>query len=129
MDRKIQRETYWSIFFLISVLFLFTRLFRLDSIPFSSTGIEYDEMYAAYDAWCIQEWGCDRDFIRFPFYFSNGGHGQSPMNTYIAAIVFKIFGFALFNYRMVGVICASIAYVCLFLLSRIIFGHNIYSLT
>lgn len=113
---------YYILFTVITTVFIITRLFRLSSIPFSETGIEYDELNAAYDAWCIQGWGCDRDLIRFPFYFSNGGNGQSPLNTYTAALIFKLFGFSLFKYRMVGVLYAGLAYISLFLLSRIFWG-------
>lgn len=82
MLKAINRtRNYYTLFIIITIVFFFTRLFRLSSIPFSETGIEYDELNAAYDAWCIQGWGCDRDLIRFPFYFSNCGNGQSPLNS------------------------------------------------
>lgn len=110
------------------MLFLATRLFRLDQAPFTPYGMHFDEMSAAYDAWCIQGWGVDRHLTRFPVYFMNTGPGQNALYIYLAAILFKIFGFTLFKFRLVAVICASGAYLCLFFLSRKLFGSGIYSL-
>ena len=74
-DRKI----YWILFTLITLLFLATRLFRLDQVPFTPYGMHFDEMSAAYDAWCIQGWGVDRHLTRFPVYFMNTGPGQNAL--------------------------------------------------
>lgn len=116
------------LFTLITLLFLATRLFRLDQTPFTAYGMHFDEMSAAYDAWCIQGWGVDRHLTRFPVYFMNTGPGQNALYIYLAAIMFKLLGFSLFKFRLVAVICASEAYICLFFLSRKLFGKNIYSL-
>lgn len=127
-DLDKSKAAYWIIFALITALFLFTRSFRLDSVPFSATGMHYDEISAAYDAWCIQGWGVDRHLIRFPVYFMNTGPGQNALYIYLAAIMFKLFGFSLFKFRLVAVICASMAYIVLFFLSRRLFGSSIGSL-
>lgn len=119
---------YWFLFGMISLLFVATRLFRLDMAPFTPIGMHYDEMSAAYDAWCVQGWGCDRHLTRFPVYFMNAGSGQNALYIYLAAIMFKLAGFSLFKFRLVAVICAGVAYICLFFLSRILFGRNIASL-
>ncbi len=113
---------------MISLLFVVTRLFRLDMVPFTPIGMHYDEMSAAYDAWCIQGWGCDRHLTRFPVYFMNAGSGQNALYIYFAAIMFKLVGFSVFKFRLVAVICAGVAYICLFFLSRILFGRGITSL-
>ena len=86
---------------LICLLFLGTRLFRLDKAPFTGYGMHFDEMSAAYDAWCIQGWGVDRHLTRFPVYFMNTGPGQNALYIYLAAILFKLFGFTLFKFRLV----------------------------
>ena len=110
------------------MVFLTTRLFRLDQVPFTAYGMHFDEMSAAYDAWCIQGWGVDRHLTRFPVYFMNTGPGQNALYIYLAAIMFKLFGFSLFTFRLIAVICASIAYICLFFLARKLFGNGLYSL-
>ena len=108
-----ERMLYMAVFAAITALFLITRLFRLDMAPFTAEGMHFDEMSAAYDAFCIQGWGVDRHLTRFPVYFMNTGPGQNALYIYLAAVVFKLFGFSLFKFRMVAVVCAFAAYICL----------------
>ena len=126
MARKV--ENHYIYLTVITACFLFTRLLRLDSVPFTSWGMHIDELGAAYDAWCIQGWGVDRHLIHMPVYFYNTGIGQSALYTYTAAIIFKFFGFSLFKYRIVAVIYAFIAFVCLYFLSRLIYGKSLHAL-
>ncbi len=123
-----EEKRYWILFAGITLLFLATRLFRLDRVPFTAYGMHFDEMAAAYDAWCIQGWGVDRHLVRYPVYFMNTGPGQNALYTYLAAIIFRLFGFSVFKYRLVAVICACGAYICLFFLSRKLFGKGMESL-
>ncbi len=125
-DRK--KQVYYLVFIMISALFVMTRLFRLDSVPFTSVGIELDEIGAAYDAWGIQGWGVDRYLTKCPVYFLNTGDGQNALYIYLAALMFKLFGFSVFKFRLVAVICASFAYICLFFLARLIFKDSFLSL-
>ena len=128
-SRYLNRESfYWGLFCLISLLFIVTRLFRLDFAPFTPEGIHFDEMSAAYDAWCIQGWGCDRHLTRFPVYFMNTGPGQNALYIYLAAIMFRLFGFSVFKFRLIAVFCAIAAYICLFFMARRLFGRGIFSL-
>ena len=94
---QIMSRKYYILFGLITALFIFTRLFRLDAAPFTAAGTHFDEMSAAYDAWCIQGWGVDRHLTRFPVYFMNTGPGQNALYIYLAAVMFKLFGFTLFK--------------------------------
>ena len=127
-DIENRKSIYWILFALITMVFLTTRLFRLDQVPFTAYGMHFDEMSAAYDAWCIQGWGVDRHLTRFPVYFMNTGPGQNALYIYLAAIMFKLFGFSLFTFRLIAVICASIAYICLFFFFLKLFGNGLYSL-
>ncbi len=127
-NKAVENRVYWLLFAIISFVFLFTRLFRLDMVPYTPAGMHFDEMSAAYDAWCIQGWGVDRHLTRYPVFFMNTGPGQNALYIYLAAIVFRLFGFSLFKFRLVAVILATLAYVCLFFLSRRFFGKDIISL-
>lgn len=118
------KKEHIILFCIITILFIITRLFRLDSVPYHN-GIHVDEWGAAYDAWCIQGWGVDRYLTRFPVFFYNTGQGQNALYIYLAAIMFKLFGFSLFKFRLLQVICASIAYLCLYLLSRNLINDQI----
>ena len=85
---KENKGTY--IFYAItSALFLFTRLFRLSSLP---EGMHIDEVSIGYNAWTLSQYGVDRYNVSFPIYFNNAGSGQSGLFIYIAAIISKIFG-------------------------------------
>ena len=125
---KEKRKLYYILLTAISILFMGTRLFRLDSVPFTSYGMELDELGAAYDAWCIQGWGVDRYLTGFPVYFLNTGEGQNALYIYLAAIMFKLFGFTLFKFRLIAVICASFAYICLYYLSAELIGDEFFRL-
>lgn len=111
----------------LSLLFLFTRLFRLDSIPFTSTGMHVDEIGAAYDSFCIANYGTDQYLYKFPVYFKCFGESQDALYTYLAAIIFKAAGVSVFNFRLVAVIMAFLAFVSLFFLCKHLFG-NMYAL-
>ena len=131
MDKKIKLDLsdreqiiHIVLFCLITILFIATRLFRLDSVPYHN-GMHIDEWGAAYDAWCIQGWGVDRFLTKFPVYFYNTGQGQNALYIYLAALMFKFFGFSLFKFRLIAVICATIAYFCMYGLSRIMIPDKI----
>ncbi len=114
---KSKINWHYVFFTLITVLFMFTRLFRLDTVPFHN-GIHWDEWGSAYDAWCISGWGVDRYLVGFPLYFNNTGFGQSALLIYSAALMDKLFGFSMFKFRLVVVIYAFLAYICLYFLSK-----------
>lgn len=98
----------------IAVL-LFVHFYKLIEIPF---GIHIDEAGAAYDGWCLANFGVDRFQNSYPVYFANYGGGQNALLTYILMILYKLFGYsnwyirgvmgiaslitAFFGYRLVG---------------------------
>lgn len=122
------KRIHYVLLGLTVLLFVGTRLFRLDSVPFTAWGMELDELGAAYDAWCIQGWGVDRYLTKMPLMFLNTGDGQNALYIYMAALMFKIFGFSLVKFRLIAVICATAAFVCLYHLSKMIYGNEIYSI-
>ena len=123
-----KKRLYYIVLALITTLFIGTRLFRLDSVPFTAWGMELDELGAAYDAWCIQGGGVDRYLTKMPLMFLNTGDGQNALYIYMAALMFKIFGFSLVKFRLIAVICATAAFVCLYHLSKMIYGSEIYNI-
>ncbi len=115
------KEKKYRLFILASVvvifsLFIFTRLYRLDSVPFGAHRMHIDELGAAYDAFCISEYGVDQFQYRMPVYTKCFGESQDVLYTYLAALVFKMGGISIFNFRLPAVICALAAFVALFLL-------------
>ena len=128
MTKRQRDRVYYLILGAVTVLFLFTRLFRLDSVPFTATGMHVDELGAAYDSFCIANYGVDQYLYRFPVYFKCFGEGQNALYTYLAAIIFKIGVVSVFNYRLAAVIMAFLAYISLYFLARRLFRDRIYAL-
>lgn len=125
-DKKDIRNKwiYRGLLALISMLFLATRLFRLDLIPFGPHGLHIDEIGAAYDSFCIANYGVDQYLYKFPVYFKCFGEGQNALYTYLAAVVFKLAGVSIFNFRLVAVICATLAFIAMYHLSKILLDRS-----
>lgn len=112
---------HYLILFLIFLVFLFSRLFRIATIP---SGIHVDELGIAYDAQCLANYGVDRNLISYPVYPANFSDGCSALYTYMAALIFKLFGYSLTNFRLVAVICAIPCFFCSYLLVRELFAKK-----
>ncbi len=102
----------------VSALFMATRLYKLDIVPFGAHKMHIDELGAAYDAFCVSEYGVDQFLYRMPVYTKCFGESQDVLYTYLAAIIFKIGGISIFNFRLVAVICAMGAFAALYCLIR-----------
>lgn len=113
-----KRYENWIMLSFLSLLFLATRLFRLKVVPFGAHVMHIDEIGAAYDAFCISNFGVDQYLYKFPVYFKCFGEGQNALYTYLAAIVFKIAGISIFKFRLVAVACAFAAFISLYFLGK-----------
>ena len=87
------------------LIFLITRLWRIDIIPF---GLHYDEAGMAYDAWCLSQYGVDRYLNSWPLYLTNYGGGQSILYAYLCAALFRIFGYHSFLVRLPSILFSSL---------------------
>lgn len=85
------------------ILFLITRLWRLNNIP---SGLHLDEAGMAYDAWCLANYGTDRYMNSWPLYLINYGGGQSILYAYLCAGLFKLFGYSIWLVRL-PIVCSS----------------------
>lgn len=72
--------------------FLLMHCYRLSSIP---RGMCVDEAAAAYDGWCLHNFGTDRELRPYPIYFKNFGGGQSVLYAYILSVLFHFFDMSL----------------------------------
>ena len=106
---------------IIFILFLFTRLWLLDQVPLGS---HVDETATAYNSFNIANYGVDRYLNPFPLYFLNFGGGQSPMYTYLGAILVKIFGYSLFITRLPAVFFGLLTLVFGYLIGKEIKGDK-----
>ena len=111
----------------MTLFFIFTRVFRLELVPFGPHGVHVDEAGAMYDAVCIGNWGIDQFMIKCPPYFRGiSGTGQNALYTYTAAVVFRLLGVSIFNFRLVAVLYALLAFISLYFLSGLLFNERIY---
>lgn len=102
LSPKENRIVYYLLIALITAVALFMHLYKLGSIP---RGLHIDEMAMGYNAWCIANYGVDVQLSSFPVYFDVFG-GQSPMYTYLCALLIKAFGFSILVTRLPAVIFA-----------------------
>ena len=118
---KLLDQYHYVILILIFAAFLFTRLFRIAIVP---SGIHLDELGIAYDAQCIAGYGVDRNLISFPVYPANFADGCSALYTYISALIIKIAGYSITNFRLTAVICSIPCFFCSYLLVRELFDKK-----
>ena len=112
---ELIEEKYKIIIIIILIVGIFTRFIAIDKVPI---GMHVDEAGMAYDAYCIANYGTDRYNNPYPVYMINYGGGQSPLYTYLAAILIKIFGFSLFIIRMPAFIFSILYIVIAYLITK-----------
>ncbi|MGN0168762.1 MAG: ArnT family glycosyltransferase [Acetatifactor sp.] len=84
------KKNYYSIcLFLIFCIALFLRTFRISSLPQS---LWVDEAGMGCNSWCLAHYGVDRYLNEMPIYPQNYSGGQSPLYTYLLALVIKTIG-------------------------------------
>lgn len=88
-------------FGVIFILFLFTRMYHITSIP---NGMHIDEVSMGYNTWSLSGFGTDRYNVSYPVYFNNAGSGQSCLYVYVAVLIAKLFGYSLFTLRITSVL-------------------------
>lgn len=94
------------IVFLLTLIFI-SRIYKFGSIPYA---IGVDEAGAAYDAYCLANFGVDRYLNSYPLYLINFGGGQSVLYAYLNVLLIKILGSStLFVSRIPALLMYSIA--------------------
>lgn len=114
-----KREKY-----LVAALLLvgmLTRLVFLDRFP---GGIDQDEAYSAYEAYCLMTDGMDSWGYRYPVYLTVWGSGQSALQSYLMAPLIALFGLKLWVIRMPQAILACVSLPVMYALLRRISGRR-----
>ena len=104
---------------LICVLFLLTRLYKINEIPPS---VYWDEASIGYNAYSIAQTGKDEWGESFPLHFRAFGEFKLPVYIYTVAIFVKIFGLNEFSVRFPAVLFSLGVVMLTYLLSRKISG-------
>lgn len=95
-DNFINKNYKWILTILILVMAI-TRLYKFGQIP---ENIGLDEAGAAYDAYCLANYGVDRYLNTWPLYLINFGGGQSALYAYSTIPFIKLFGTNIVSYRL-----------------------------
>lgn len=88
---------YKIILAIFLVLVFITRIYKFGETP---SFIQVDEAGAAYDAYCLAEYGIDRYQNSYPLYLINFGGGQSALYAYATIPFIKLFGANIVAYRL-----------------------------
>lgn len=88
---------YKKILLVFLLLIFITRIYKFGEIP---NFIGVDEAGAAYDAYCLFEYGVDRYLNSFPVYLINFGGGQSALYAYATIPFIKLIGANIIAYRL-----------------------------
>lgn len=104
---------YKQLMVVICLVYVGTRLFKLTEIP---SGMNFDELGIAYDAFSLSLDHIDRYRYKMPFYLINFGGGQSIMYTYITMILCMIFDYSKFILRFPAVICGLVTTISAYLI-------------
>ena len=99
-EEALKRSLNWNRMCLMLILILGSviRLACLDRIP-GDGAINQDEAFAAYEAWCMIEYGTDSHGYQRPVYLSSWDSGMSVLQTYFMIPLISRFGLKLFWIR------------------------------
>lgn len=104
MEKK--KCLHYMVLGVLILLIGFMHLYRLTEVPY---GLNVDEAGAAYDAFCIANYGVDRYLNSWPVYFTNYGDGQNALYTYMIATLIKLFGLTKWTIRIPMAFAAFVA--------------------
>ena len=108
MSKELQRRLcFWAIL----ILGLAVRLWRFGSVP---EGVNQDEAFAGYEAFCLLRDGMDTAGYRFPVYLTAWGSGMNALETYLMLPFVVRFGLKTWVIRLpqllVGILSLPAAY-------------------
>ena len=106
----------WGIFAVIMVIGAVIRIYGLDRIPL---GLQQDEASIGYDAYCLVNYGTDRNGYPWPIYpITWGCGGGSPLLIYLNVISIRLFGTGIAKLRLIPAIHGILTILLFFLTLR-----------
>lgn len=103
---------------IVFAVFLFSRLFRLGSLPY---GVNVDEMAIGLDGKYLSEYGMDRNLDHLPVYPKNHGGGMSALYVYMLALLFKFIPYSITAVRLPAVITGILCFFYSYRLCKLLF--------
>ncbi len=124
--KGVLSDKYNIYFILILAVGVFLRCFKFGTLPL---GVNQDEAYAGYEAFCLANYGMDSTGRPCPVYFITLGSGMSVLQSYLAIPFVKMFGLSVYTIRLPQLICSIIAIPVMYLLFKELTGNKRISLT
>lgn len=109
---------------LITVLIVIGVLVRLAALDRFPGGVNQDEAYSAYEAYCLLTDGMDSWGYRYPVYLTVWGSGQSALQSYLMMPFIALFGLKLWVFRLPQALCACLSLPVIYALLRRIQGRR-----
>ncbi|MFA7301132.1 MAG: glycosyltransferase family 39 protein [Candidatus Shapirobacteria bacterium] len=122
---KNKQHFLWFIFIVIISLFIFS--YKILSIP---PGLETDEGSISYNSSLISKNLRDQNGRFMPFFILSSDHldWKQPVLIYSSAIMFKIFGTSLLNFKLVNVLYSLSTTILIYFLVRLLIKEKTYAL-
>ena len=123
--QTLSDKTTMIIFAVIFLVGAFLRLFKLGQVPL---GLQQDEASIGYDAFCLVNYGTDRNGYPWPIYpITWGCGGGSPLLIYLNVLSIKLFGTGIVKLRMIPAICGILTIPVFFGILKEISGKRAFS--
>ena len=108
----LQDKRYWIAVCAVIALGAFLRMWNLVGLP---DGLQQDEASIGYEAYCLANYGIDRNGYHWPVYpITWGSGGGSPIMIYLNVITTKLFGSSVWSIRIVPAFLGTATLVLFF---------------
>lgn len=122
MDQLLTGRLFRPAAALLLIFGAFLRMWNLTGLP---DGLQQDEASIGYEAFCLAEYGIDRNGYHWPVYpITWGSGGGSPIMIYLNVLTTKLFGSRIFSIRMVPAFLGTLTLLLFFLLLNKAFGRR-----
>ncbi|MBR5288208.1 MAG: glycosyltransferase family 39 protein [Clostridia bacterium] len=108
----------------MAVLLLIGVLVRAAALGSMPGGVNQDEAYSAYEAWCLLRDGMDSWGYRFPVYLRAWGSGMNALQSYLMMPFIALFGLKTWVVRLPQLIVACASLLAFYALMRRIAGRR-----
>ena len=108
----LQGRGFWFAAAAVAVFGAFLRMWNLVGLP---DGLQQDEASIGYEAFCLANYGIDRNGYHWPVYpITWGSGGGSPIMIYLNVITTKLFGSSVWSIRIVPAFLGTVTLILFF---------------